>query len=111
MKKVWKALDILCETLFFLVITYTLSSMYTSFKTHWYAILFLAANIFAIGKYHMAGVFSAQVVTPKAITPTAVNKPPLRSPKSFIRHNTIVSKNRYKKSSNTIQKNALQRLI
>lgn len=45
-------LEILLESLCYLVITYTLSSMYTSFKLHWYAILFRAADIFVLMKYY-----------------------------------------------------------
>lgn len=53
-EKLWKALDILSESLFYLVITYTLHSMYTSFQYHWYAIPFMASNIYATCKYYRA---------------------------------------------------------
>lgn len=51
-EKLSKILDILFESLAYLVINYTLSSMYTSFKIHWYAIPFLATNLYATFKYH-----------------------------------------------------------
>ena len=51
-EKLWKALDVLFESLFYLVLTYTLHSMYTSFKYEWYAIPFMAANIYATCKYY-----------------------------------------------------------
>ena len=51
-EKLGKALDVLFESLFFLVITYTLHSMYTSFKLYWYAIPFMAANIYATCKFY-----------------------------------------------------------
>ena len=51
-QKMFKILEILGESLFYLIISYTLSSMYTSFKFQWYAIAFQAANIFAFVKYY-----------------------------------------------------------
>ena len=45
-------LEVILESICYLVITYTLSSMYTSFRFHWYAILFRAADIFAVIKYY-----------------------------------------------------------
>ena len=51
-EKLWKALNILFESLFYLVLTYTLHSMYTSFQYQWYAIPFMAANIYATYKYY-----------------------------------------------------------
>ena len=45
-------LKVLVESLCYLIITYTLSSMYISFKLHWYALLFRAADIFAVVKYY-----------------------------------------------------------
>lgn len=53
-KKLLILLEVILESLCYLVITYTLSSMYTSFKFHWYAILFRAADIFALVKYYSA---------------------------------------------------------
>ena len=51
-EKAFKFLEILGESLFYLIITYTLSSMYTSFKFQWFAVGFQAANIFAFVKYY-----------------------------------------------------------
>ena len=51
-EKLSKILDILFESFAYLVINYTLSSMYTSFKIHWYAIPFLATNLYVTFKYH-----------------------------------------------------------
>ena len=45
-EKLSKILDILFESFAYLVINYTLSSMYTSFKIHWYAVPFLATNLY-----------------------------------------------------------------
>lgn len=50
--KLLKLLEVILESLCYLVITYTLSSMYTSFKLHWFAILFRAADLFAVVKYY-----------------------------------------------------------
>jgi len=50
--KLLKFLEVILESICYLIITYTLSSMYTSFKLHWYAILFRAADIFALMKYY-----------------------------------------------------------
>ena len=50
--KLLKLLEIILESICYLVITYTLSSMYTSFKLHWFAILFRAADIFVVFKYY-----------------------------------------------------------
>ena len=50
-KKIVTVLEIIGESLFYLIITYTLSSMSTSFDPHWYSIPFRAANIFALLKY------------------------------------------------------------
>lgn len=47
-----KALDLIFESLYFLIVTYTLHSMYTSFRLHWYAVLFFSANLFAITRYY-----------------------------------------------------------
>ena len=51
-KKLLKLLEVILESVCYLIITYTLSSMYTSFKLHWFAILFRAADIFALMKYY-----------------------------------------------------------
>ena len=51
-EKLSKILDILFESFAYLVINYTLSSMYTSFKIHWYAVPFLAVNLYVTFKYH-----------------------------------------------------------
>ena len=51
-EKISKMLDILFESLVYLVINYTLSSMYASFKIHWYAVPFLAANLYVTYQYH-----------------------------------------------------------
>ena len=51
-KKLLILLEVILESLCYLVITYTLSSMYASFKLHWYALLFRAADIFALMKYY-----------------------------------------------------------
>ena len=50
--KLSKILDILFESFAYLVINYTLSSMYASFKIHWYAVPFLATNLYVTYKYH-----------------------------------------------------------
>jgi len=50
--KLLKLLEVILESICYLIITYTLSSMYTSFKLHWYAILFRGADIFALTKYY-----------------------------------------------------------
>ena len=47
-----KALDLFFESLYFLVITYTLHSMYASFRLYWYAVLFFSANLFTIAHYY-----------------------------------------------------------
>lgn len=51
-EKLSKALDLFCESLYFLVVTYTLHSMYASFRLHWYAVLFFSANLFTITRYY-----------------------------------------------------------
>ena len=64
-EKLWKALEVLFESLFYLVITYTLHSMYTSFKLQWYAIPFMAANIHATYKYYgrIAKITGSKITT------------------------------------------------
>lgn len=52
--KIFKMLDVFFESVYFLIITYTLSSMYTSFKFQWVAIAFGAADLFAMMKYHQS---------------------------------------------------------
>jgi len=51
-EKLSKTLDLVFESLYFLVITYTLHSMYTSFRLHWYAVLFFFANLFTMNHYY-----------------------------------------------------------
>ena len=51
-QKVFKAIEIFFESLYFLVITYTLSSMTASFNTHWIALLFRVVNIVAVTKFY-----------------------------------------------------------
>lgn len=50
-KKLLKFAVVICETIFFLVITFTLHSMYTTFKYQWLGLLFNVANIFVLVKY------------------------------------------------------------
>ena len=51
-KKVFAAIEIFFESLYFLVITYTLSSMAASFKPDLFGLLCRVANIFAITKFY-----------------------------------------------------------
>ena len=51
-QKLLIAIEILFESLYFLVITYTLSSMAISFKHDIYGLLCRIANIYAITKYY-----------------------------------------------------------
>ena len=51
-KKLLIFLEVVLESICYLIITYTLSSMYASFKIHWFAILFKAADIFVLIKYY-----------------------------------------------------------
>ena len=51
-QKVFTALGIFFESLYFLVITYTLSSMATSFNLDLFGFLCRVANIYAITKYY-----------------------------------------------------------
>ena len=51
-KKLLILLDVILESCCYLVITYTLSSMYTSFKLHWFAVAFKAVDIFVAFKYY-----------------------------------------------------------
>ena len=50
-KKVFSAIDILFESLYFLVVTYILFCMTASFRPHWYSLIFQLANIFTIIKF------------------------------------------------------------
>ena len=51
-QKLFKAIEVFFESVYFLVITYTLSSMAASFNPHWSSLLFRIANIFALTKYY-----------------------------------------------------------
>ena len=51
-KKIFTAIEIFFESLYFLVITYTLSSMAVSFPADLFGLLCRVANIFAITKYY-----------------------------------------------------------
>lgn len=51
-KKVFTTMEIFFESLYFLIITYTLSSMAASFKPDLFGLLCRVANIFAITKYY-----------------------------------------------------------
>ena len=51
-QKIFKAIEIIFESLYFLVITYTLSSMAISFNFDLFGMLCRVANIFAITKYY-----------------------------------------------------------
>jgi len=51
-QKMFTALEILFESLYFLVITYTLSSMATSFNLDFFGLLCRVANIFAFTKFY-----------------------------------------------------------
>ncbi len=51
-QKIFKAIEIIFESLYFLVITYTLSSMAISFNFDLFGLLCRVANIFAITKYY-----------------------------------------------------------
>ena len=51
-QKIFKAIEIIFESLYFLVITYTLSSMAVSFNFDLFGLLCRVANIFAITKYY-----------------------------------------------------------
>ena len=53
-KKVSAVIEILFESLYFLVITYVLSSMAASFNPDLFGLLCRIANIFAIVKYYEA---------------------------------------------------------
>ena len=51
-QKLFKAIEIFFESLYFLIITYTLSSMAVSFNFDLFGLLCRVANIFAITKYY-----------------------------------------------------------
>lgn len=51
-QKVFAAIEIFFESLYFLVITYTLSSMAASFNPDLFGLLCRLANIFAFTKYY-----------------------------------------------------------
>ena len=51
-QKVFTTIEILFESLYFLVITYTLSSMAISFNHDLYGLLCRIANIYAITRYY-----------------------------------------------------------
>jgi len=51
-QKIFKAIEIIFESLYFLVITYTLSSMAVSFNFDLFGLLCRVANVFAITKYY-----------------------------------------------------------
>ena len=51
-QKIFKAIMVFFESLYFLVITYTLSSMAASFNIDLFGLLCRVANIFAITKYY-----------------------------------------------------------
>ena len=53
-QKVFAAIEIFFESLYFLVITYTLSSMAVSFNFDVFGFLCRVANIYAITKYYEA---------------------------------------------------------
>ena len=53
-QKVFAAIEIFFESLYFLVITYTLSSMAVSFNFDFFGLLCRVANIYAITKYYEA---------------------------------------------------------
>jgi len=53
-QKIFKAIEIFFESLYFLVITYTLSSMAVSFNFDLFGLLCRAANIYAVTKYYTA---------------------------------------------------------
>ena len=50
--KVFKAIEVFFESLYLLVITYTLSSMAASFNLDFFGLLCRVANIFAITQYY-----------------------------------------------------------
>ena len=51
-QRIFKAIEIIFESLYFLVITYTLSSMAVSFNFDLFGLLCRVANVFAITKYY-----------------------------------------------------------
>ena len=51
-QKVWTAIEIFFESLYFLVITYTLSSMAASFNPQLLSLLFRVTNVFALAKFY-----------------------------------------------------------
>ena len=51
-QKLFKAIEIFFESLYFLIITYTLSSMAVSFNFDLFGLLCRVANIFAITKFY-----------------------------------------------------------
>ena len=51
-QKIFKAIEIIFESLYFLVITYTLSSMAVSFQPDLFGLLCRVANIFAFTKFY-----------------------------------------------------------
>jgi len=53
-QKIFKAIEIFFESIYFLVITYTLSSMAASFNFDLFGLLCRAANIYAVTKYYTA---------------------------------------------------------
>lgn len=46
-----KAIEVFVESVNFIVISYALSSMAMSFRTHWLYILFFASNVWLCGRY------------------------------------------------------------
>jgi len=51
-KKLLAAIEIFFESLYFLIITYTLSSMATSFNFDFFGLLCRVANVFAFTKFY-----------------------------------------------------------
>ncbi|MBR1972175.1 MAG: hypothetical protein IKA16_01915 [Oscillospiraceae bacterium] len=51
-EKLFKAIDIFFESLYFLILTYTLSSMAISFNYDLFGLLCRVANIYAITQYY-----------------------------------------------------------
>lgn len=51
-QRIFKAIEIIFDSLYFLVITYTLSSMAVSFNFDLFGLLCRVANVFAITKYY-----------------------------------------------------------
>ena len=53
-EKLFKAIEIFFESLYFLILTYTLSSMAMSFQVDLFGLLCRIANIYAITRYYTA---------------------------------------------------------